>query len=87
MALNDDIQSAMKGGNAVIGKRESLKAIKSSSPKVVVIAENIPVSLEKEVRHSAEVSGVDVQVFHGSSSDLGTICGKPFPVSTLVIKV
>lgn len=86
MSLVDEIQSAIKAGNAVIGERESMKILRASSAKTVVIAENIPASLEKEIKHNAKISNVKVETFGGSSKDLGTICGKPFPVSTLVIK-
>lgn len=86
MSLSDEIQSAIKNGNAIIGVRESLKHIRTSSSKMIVVAENIPATLEKEIRHNSKISNVRLEVFNGSSKDLGTICGKPFPVSVLVVK-
>lgn len=86
MSLSDEIQSAIKSGNAIIGMRESMKHIRNSAPKIIVITENVPATLEKEIKHNAKISNVRLEVFNGSSRDLGTICGKPFPVSVLVIK-
>ena len=50
------------------------------------MAKNIPEDMRKEIEHHAKIFGIKVSIFEGSSKELGVICGKPFPVSTLVIK-
>lgn len=86
MALSDEIQNAIKQKKAIIGYRESIKYIKQDYPKIIVIAKNIPENYRKEIEHNTKISKVKVEVFDGSSKDLGVICGKPFPVSTIAIK-
>lgn len=86
MTLTEILQTALKADKTIIGYRRSIKFIKSNTPKLVVIAKNSPDGLRKEVEHNAKVSGVKVEVFEGSSKELGIFCGKPFPVTTLVIK-
>jgi large subunit ribosomal protein L30e len=70
----------------VIGYKESIKFIKTDSPKIVIIAKNAPEKIKREIEENAKISGIDVQIFKGSSKELGILCGKPFPVTTLVIK-
>ncbi len=86
MALTEQIQSAVKEGNAIIGYKKSLEYLKNNSPKLIVIANNIDESKRREIEHNASISGLKVEVFDGSSKELGIICGKPFPISTLAIK-
>ncbi|MBI2545327.1 MAG: 50S ribosomal protein L30e [Candidatus Aenigmarchaeota archaeon] len=86
MTVVDDIQSAIKSNKAVLGFNESIKYIKTSDPKLVVIAENLPSSLKHEIENSVKVSKTKMEVFTGTSVELGIICGKPFPVSTLIVK-
>ncbi len=85
--MEDDIRSAVKSGKAVIGYRNSIKTVKSGSEvSSVIIANNIPASMDAEMKHNAKTAGVTIHVFDGSSKDLGTACGKPFPVAAMVIK-
>jgi large subunit ribosomal protein L30e len=86
MGLIEDVQSAVKQGKAVIGYRRSLKEIKSGSPELVVIANNIPEEMKKNVEQNAKVSKLAVKTFDGTSVQLGVICGKSFPISMIAIK-
>jgi large subunit ribosomal protein L30e len=86
MGLTEDVQAAVKAGKAVIGYRRSLKEIKSGKPKLVVIANNMPQDMRVSVEKNANVSKLEVKTFEGTSTQLGIICGKSFPISTLVIK-
>jgi large subunit ribosomal protein L30e len=86
MSLTETIQTAIKDNKAIIGYRKSIKFIKLYTPKLIVIAKNSPEVMRKEIEHCAKIKGVKVETFAGSSKELGIICGKPFPVTTLVIK-
>ena len=86
MAIEAEIRSAVKSDSAIIGYRESMKAMKSGGAKTVIVSNNIPDAMSAEIKHNAKVGGAELEVFEGSTKDLGTACGKPFPVSVLVIK-
>ncbi len=86
MTLAEEIQSAIKSKKAIIGYRESIKFIKTEMPKMVVIANNLPDSMRKEIEHNTKLSKAKLENFSGSSKDLGTICGVPYPVTTVTIK-
>jgi len=86
MTLVEEVQSAMKSNKVIFGYRESIKFIKTDSPKLVVIANNIPDKIRKEIEYNAKLSNAKLEIFNGSSKDLGVICGRPFPIATLVIK-
>lgn len=86
MTLVQDIQGAVKEGNVVLGYKKSLEYLKNGTPKTIVIASNIQDDKRRDIEHDAKLSGIAVEIFEGSSTELGVICGKPFPVSALVIK-
>lgn len=86
MTVQETIQSAIKSKNVVIGYKESIKFIKLSTPKLIVIAKNAPEKIKSDIEYSAKISKAKVENFDGTSKQLGVICGKPFPVTTLVIK-
>jgi len=86
MSAQEMIQEAIKAKKVVIGYRNSIKFIKVNTPKLIVISNNLPESLRKEVEQNAKVGKMKLETFDGTSRELGTFCGKPFPVSALVIE-
>jgi large subunit ribosomal protein L30e len=86
MTLTENVQEAIKSKKIIIGYKKSVKFIKLNSPKIIVIAKNIPEKMRGEIEHSSKISDVKVEIFDGTSKELGILCGKEFPISTLVIK-
>jgi large subunit ribosomal protein L30e len=86
MTLTEIIQNALKSNKIIIGYKKSIKFMKLNTPKLVIIAKNSPENIRKEIEHNAKMAGVKVEIFEGSSKELGIVCGKPFPITTLVIK-
>jgi len=76
------IKKAIRENKAIIGFRESLKYIRNYAPEAVILAKNAPERIKKIILNS----NVNVLIFEGSSKDLGTICGRPHPITTIVIK-
>lgn len=84
--LKETIYNSLKAGKAVLGYKKSLEYIKNESPKLVIVANNVPESRLSELKHNVKISSVKMEVFDGDSKELGLICGKPFPILVLVIK-
>lgn len=86
MTLTDEIQVAIKTNKVIIGYNESISYIKTKMPKVIIVANNLPISIREELEHNAKVAKAKFEIFDGTSRELGIVCGKPFPVTTIVIK-
>lgn len=86
MTITDEIQSAIKSNKAVIGYNESVGYIRAGTPRTIIVANNLPVSMRNELEHNAKSSKSKFEVFDGTSRELGIVCGKPFPVTTIIIK-
>ena len=86
MTLADEISQAVKANNTIIGYRESIKFLKTSPAQKIIVAKNMPENLRKEIEHNSKLAGTKIEIFEGSSVELGVVCGKPFPIGVLVIK-
>jgi len=86
MSLPETVQDALKSKNVIVGYKKSIKFIKLNKPKLIVIAKNAPEKIRKEIEYNAKILGVKVEIIGSNSKELGIICGKPFPVTTLIIK-
>jgi large subunit ribosomal protein L30e len=51
--------------------------------KLVVVSSNMPESLYSKIKQAA--GEIPLYKFPGSSWDLGGLCGKPYPVTTITI--
>ncbi|MEM5843647.1 MAG: ribosomal L7Ae/L30e/S12e/Gadd45 family protein [Candidatus Aenigmatarchaeota archaeon] len=85
MSLAKIIQDAIKSKKAIIGYRESIKYLKLNRAELIILAENSPEKIKKEIEHIAKIGNIKLETVK-ESKELGIICGKPFPVTTVVIK-
>ncbi len=83
--LSGDIRLAVDSGEVVVGSRDVLRTIKKNTSKLVITAKNIDEKNAMEIKHLANISNLKVLDFDGSSTELGSICGKPFSVSILSV--
>jgi large subunit ribosomal protein L30e len=73
------LKTAATTGKVRFGLAETKKSIKNGEAKLVVVASNCP---EDDI---AGESLLKVVVFKGTNVELGSACGKPFPISALAI--
>jgi len=85
MEINKAIRTAVDTGNVILGSRESIKSIKHGEGKLVIIAGNCKEDIMEDVKYYAKLSNIPIYIHDVNSLELGAICGKPFPVSVMVI--
>ncbi|MBQ6220604.1 MAG: 50S ribosomal protein L30e [Methanosphaera sp.] len=86
MDIERGIRVAVDTGKVILGSNKSIQAIKLGNGELVVLAANAPKTLKEDIEVYSKLSEIPVHVFDGSSVELGSICGKPFTVSVLVIQ-
>ncbi len=80
--LSAAIRLAVESGKVDFGSNVGLKNAAAGKAKLFVVAGNVSVIMDK---FKASKSDVPLIEFEGSSVELGSICGKPFPISILSI--
>ena len=83
--LSNDIRLAIDSGKVALGVNNASKSILSKSAKLIVIASKNKSGRMGDMMHIAKLSGIKVEVFEGTSMDLGVVCGKPYSVSVLSV--
>lgn len=82
MDIVEKIKEAMEKNKAIFGYRESLKYIRNNKVEMVVLAKDAPDRIKKIFFNS----NVKVEIFDKGSKELGIVCGRPYPITTIVIK-
>jgi large subunit ribosomal protein L30e len=84
--LNDELKRSISTGKVLLGSRSVRREVGLGRAKLVVIASNCPEDLRVEITKFANLSKIPVIEHPKNGVDLGILCGKPFIVSTMVIK-
>ena len=79
------VRLAVESGKVEFGARTGLLASLTGKAKLFVTASNTPAEIKEKVGKYAKNSSVPLIEFEGSSMELGSVCGKPFPVSVLSV--
>ena len=74
------LKTASTTGDVRFGLAEARKSVKKGEAKMVVIANNC---ISKDLVPSQ--SSAKVLMYQGTNVELGSACGKPFPISALAI--
>jgi large subunit ribosomal protein L30e len=75
------LRSSIRTGKVVLGSNQTLEVGEGGKAKLIICASDCPA----EVSSSLEKMDVPVYSYDGSGKDLGSACGKPFPVATLAV--
>lgn len=85
MDIQKSIRMAVDTGNVLLGKNECIRSVRSGNSKIVLFSSNIPHDLKITISKYAKMSSIPTYDFSGSSKELGSVCGKPYPVSVMSV--
>ena len=83
--LTTAVRLAVESGKVEFGSKKGISASLSGGPKLFVVAVNAPLEIKGKVESQAKLSEIPVITYPGSSMELGSVCGRPFPVSVLSV--
>ena len=83
MDISKELKVAIKTGKVEVGHKVALKTLEKKKAKLVVVSANTPTDLISKIK--AASGEILVYTYPGSSWELGGLCGKPFPVTTVTI--
>ena len=83
--VDTNIKVAMNTGKFIYGKKQVLKYLRNESFKMIIIANNCPTDLEKQLNYyiSLVKDKIYIHRYKGSSWDLGLACTKPYMISII----
>lgn len=83
--VKNQLGTIVKTGKVVLGEKETSKALLTGNPKLIVLSSFAKKNLKDKVTYYARLAGVESLVVDANSSELGSLCGKPYPVSVLTV--
>lgn len=83
--MNSRLKLVMKSGKAILGYKASVKSLRRSKSKLILIASNCPPLRKSEVEYMAMLAKTQVHHYAGDNTALGTACGKFFNCSVVSI--
>ena len=83
--VNSKLKLVIQSGKFKIGYRNTIRTLRNGQSKLILIASNCPAIRRTELEYYAVLAKSDVHHFDGNNIEMGTACGKLFPVSAMVI--
>ena len=80
-----EIRLTVESGKVEFGYKKGVRNALLAKAKMFIVAKNAPEEVKADIFKYSKLSQIPVIEFSGSSVELGSICGKPFPVSVLSI--
>jgi len=85
-SLDDELKRTVSTGKVLLGIRSALKEVGLGRSKLVILASNCPEDLREKILTLAKLSHIPVIAHTKTGLDLGRLCGRPFIVSSIVVK-
>ena len=86
MSLEIQLKLAMETGKVRLGSNSAIKLLKLGKAKLLIIANNCPEKVRKDIEYYASFTKTPIYEFEGSNMELASLCKKPFPVSVITIE-
>ncbi len=80
-----ELRNALKENKVIIGSKKTIKYLKLGNVKLIILANNCPDNIKKDIENYVKLSGIKIENFDGTAKQLGIFCGKPFAIASLAI--
>lgn len=84
-SINSKLQLVMRSGKVALGYKTTIKQLRSTKAKMVIISANCPPLRKSEIEYYAMLAKCHVHHYTGTNNELGTACGKFFRVAMLAV--
>lgn len=83
--IKKELKVITRTGKVIIGFKQSYRAMLNKRAKVVMLADNCPSDLKREIEIASKVTSIPVMDAGINSVELGHSIGKPFAVAVIGI--
>jgi len=80
-----ELRKAINTGKVYLGSKVAIREIRRGRAKMAILSSSCPKKIKNILNNLGELSNIKVIKHKKNSLDLGMLCGKPFPVSVIVI--
>ena len=84
-SIDPQLRLALSTGRIQLGSKQAVRDLRRGRAKMVIISSNCPVVYKETIEKHGELGETVVWHHDKDSVDLGMLCGKPYPVSAIVL--
>lgn len=84
-SIDHELRLALSTGKVQVGSKVTVRELRKGRAKLAIVSSNCPPDARETIKNYGKLSEIPVMEHPKDSVDLGTLCGKPFPVSAMVI--
>ena len=81
-----EIRRAVDTGKVIFGEKQAKKSVLNGNGEIIIVSSNLSGSKKENLQYFAKLANIAYFEFEGTGTKLGSVCGKPFAVSTMVIQ-
>ncbi len=85
MDANKEIRRAVDTGKVSFGLKGCKKSLLSGKGEIIIVCSNLPQNDKESLAHLAKVEGKKFFEYPENGLTLGSVCGKPFVISAMVV--
>ena len=82
---NKEIRRAVDTGKVVFGTKVARKKILAQEGEMVIVSSNMPTNEKETLKQLVTVEGKKFFEYSDTGLVLGSVCGKPFTVSVMLV--
>ncbi|MCW3992235.1 MAG: 50S ribosomal protein L30e [Candidatus Bathyarchaeota archaeon] len=83
--MDHELRMAVATGRVHLGSKMAAREMRRGRAKLAIVSSNCPEGIRRGLETYGKLDGTPVLRHQKDSLDLGLLCGKPFPVSAIVI--
>jgi large subunit ribosomal protein L30e len=84
-SVDHELRLALSTGKVQLGSKTAVREMRRGRARLAILSSNCPAENAEAIETYGRLSEIPVLTHAKDSVDLGVLCGKPYPVSAMVI--
>jgi large subunit ribosomal protein L30e len=82
---DQQLRLALSTGRVQLGSKQTVRELRRGRARMAILSSNCPKEMRESIESYGKLGKIPVWKHEKDSVDLGVLCGKPYPVSAIVI--
>ncbi|MCW4051529.1 MAG: 50S ribosomal protein L30e [Candidatus Bathyarchaeota archaeon] len=84
-SIDHELRLALSTGKVQLGSKQAVREMRRGRARMTILSSNCPMEKSEAIKKYGKLAEIPVLEHAKDSVDLGVLCGKPYPVSAIVI--
>lgn len=85
MDIKQQLKTVVDTGKVSLGSNKTIETIMDGKPKLILLSGNCPRQQRESITYYCRLANVRCVTLKESSIEIGSICGRPHPISAMSI--